>query len=82
MDEKHYQAYLLLYIQKIKEIWEKSGSTDSVVLLLDGHSLWYNVDTLWTAAVNQIIVFFGPSQLTNCWQANYLGTNKKWKDNL
>ena len=82
MDEKHFQAYLLLYIWKIKEIQEKSGSTNSHVLLLDGHSLQYNVDTLWTAAVNWIIVFFGPSQLTNCWQANDSGTNKKWKDNL
>ena len=82
MDEKRFQAYLLLYIRKIKEIREKSGSTDSHVLLLDGHSSRYNVDTLWTAAVNRIIVFFGPSQLTNCWQANDSGTNKKWKDNL
>ena len=82
MDEKRLQAYLLLYIWKIKEIWEKSGSTNSHVLLLDGHSSWYNVDTLWTAAVNWIIVFFGPLQLKNCWQANNSGTNKKWKDNL
>jgi len=32
--------------------------------------------------VNRVILFFGPSQLTNCWQANDSGTNKKWKENI
>lgn len=82
MDEERFQAYMLLYIRKINELREKTKSTCSHILLLDGHSSRYNIDTLWTAAVNRIIVFFGPSQLTNCWQANDSGTNKKWKDNI
>ena len=82
MDEQCFQAYILLFIQRINEIRKRTGNTDSHILLLDGHSSQYNPDTLWTAAVNRLILFFGPSQLTNCWQANDSGTNKKWKDNL
>jgi hypothetical protein len=83
VDEEHFQAYILLYINEINKICKRKGVLNETHnLLLDGHTSCYNINTLWTAALNHIIIFFGPSQLTNCWQANDAGTNKKWKDNL
>ncbi len=55
MDGEHFQAFILLYIQKISEIQSKNGSTETHILLLDGHSSCYNLNTLWTAALNWIM---------------------------
>ena len=79
MDEISFQAWLLTFIRFLESTRE--GALE-YHLLLDGHSSRFNIDTLFTAAVNRIIVFAGPSQLTNLWQANDSGTNKKIKDNL
>jgi hypothetical protein len=41
-----------------------------------------NSNIILTAACERILVFCGPSQLTNLWQPNDSGTNKTFKENL
>lgn len=82
MDKVVFQAWMLCFIEFVKERQIQCGEYGTTLLLLDGHNSRMDTTTLFTTACNGIIVLCGPSQLTNLWQPNDAGTNKAFKENL
>ena len=79
MDIPCFQAWMLLFIDEIKRKKANENTCDYTLLMIDGHSSRMDSKIMFTAALNRIIVFMGPSQLTHAWQANDCGTNRKFK---
>lgn len=86
MDVERFQVYSLKLLDELRR---KSGIVDSTLpldeyhlLLVDGHNSRMNESTLFNCARNRLIIFCGPSNLTNAWQANDAGVNKTFKENL
>ena len=81
MDTERFQIWMLKFIMEVKNRKDEDEN-EYTLLIVDGHNSRLNVNTMFTAAVNRIIVLVGPSHLTNAWQANDSGVNKAFKENL
>ena len=81
MDTERFQIWMLKFIAEVKRRKDEDDE-EYTLLIVDGHNSRLNVDTIFTAAINKVIVLIGPSQLTNAWQANDSGVNKAFKENL
>jgi hypothetical protein len=82
MDVERFQGWMLKFISDVKKRKSEEEKDDYVLLIVDGHNSRLNSDTMFTAAINRVIVLVGPSQLTNAWQPNDAGINKSFKENL
>ena len=86
MDETRFQVFILMFLQELKERSKQSDLllplSEFHLLLVDGHNSRLNSSTLFTCMMNCLIVFCGPSNLTQAWQANDAGVNKAFKDNM
>lgn len=82
MDVERFQGWILKFINEVKQRKEEEEKDEYTLLIVDGHNSRLNADTIFTAAINRVIVLVGPSQLTNSWQANDAGINKSFKENL
>ena len=82
MDVERFQVWMLKFIDEVKKRKNDQEYDDYVLLMVDGHNSRLNADTIFTAAVNRVVILVGPSQLTNAWQANDSGINKSFKENL
>ena len=66
MDEERFQAWMLRFIDFIKRKKKESEEDDYTLLIVDGHNSHLNPHTIFTAAINRVIEFIGPSNLTHC----------------
>ena len=82
MDVERFQVWMLKFISEVKKRKSDEEKDGYVLLIVDGHNSRLNTDTMFTAAINRLVVLVGPSQLTNAWQANDAGINKSFKENL
>ena len=82
MDVPCFQVWMLKYINEINRRKSNGNQADYSLLMVDGHNSCLDANTMFTAALNQIICLAGPSQLINAWQANDSGTNHKFKSVL
>ena len=80
MDEERFQYWMGHFLAFIKKNQNNDENNDFKLLIVDGHNSRLNPSIIFTAALNRLIVFVGPSNLTNCWQAHDSGVNKKFKD--
>ena len=86
MDVERFQVYTMKLLDELRA---RSGITDLSqplneyhLLLVDGHNSHLDATTLFNCASKRLIIFCGPSNLTNAWQANDAGVNKAFKENL
>lgn len=86
MDAEHFQVYILKLLQELRKRSEIRDSTlplaEFHLLLVDGHNSRLDMTTLFTCAVNRLVILCGPSNLNNAWQPNDAGVNKAFKENL
>ena len=83
-DEKTWKTWMSLFV-KWKDQWLTAmgyPNTAKVVLLLDGHYSHLDVDVLFTAAMNRVVVVCMLAHATHIVQPNDRTVNRAFKDNL
>ena len=79
MDVERFKVWMIKFVDEMKT---RRKDDDYVLLLVDGHSSRMDPSTMFTAALNHIVVLVGPSHLTHAWQPNDAGVNKAFKANI